>query len=279
VSTALPTHTGAACDDEGGSDDKGCLEALQAVWDAEVSVCVFVTSWPSVLLELGTTLLTVPSFCAGCCALCRCTFSLHYIQGCKMTNQKHGKRMCWPRKLKQFDQLANADGSIPRCWLHLPHVLMRVAAYHADFAHWNWVSCPVLRLHQQFSMTTIVLLGFLGCAHCPMLLVLGAFWTTSWHDCVPSDASFRQIPVTRLWRLLCKQRSWKCSEHHRDCARLRLDTWDIDPTREIHAHITRCDGAPSNCHPLSSCQTLTKKENESWGLLQHSYISFRFIDS
>ncbi len=46
VSTTLPTHTCAACDDEGGIDDKGCLEVLQTVWDAEVSVYVFVTIIP-----------------------------------------------------------------------------------------------------------------------------------------------------------------------------------------------------------------------------------------
>jgi hypothetical protein len=39
------------------------------------------------------------------------------------------------KKIEQFDQLAHADGSILQYCLHLPHVLMRVAAYRAVVAH------------------------------------------------------------------------------------------------------------------------------------------------
>jgi hypothetical protein len=85
-----------------------------------------------------------------------------------------------------------------------PHVLIRVETYLAVVAHWNWVSCPVLRFHQYIPMTTVVLLGFLRCAHCPGLLVLGAFWTTSCHDYVPSDDPFWRITVTRLLKTVMK---------------------------------------------------------------------------
>ncbi len=44
-------------------------------------------------------------------------------------------------------------------------------------------------------MDTVLLLGFLRCTHCPGLLVLGTFWTTTSQDFVPSDAPFRlEVP-------------------------------------------------------------------------------------
>ncbi len=47
VSTALPTHkshTFAGSDDDGGSDERDCLESLETVCDTELSVYVFVSS-------------------------------------------------------------------------------------------------------------------------------------------------------------------------------------------------------------------------------------------
>ena len=72
----------------------------------------------------------------------------------------------------------------------------------------QWVA-PFSVSTSRSPMTTVVLLGFLRCAHCPGLLVLGAFWTTSWHDCVPSDAPFWQIPVTRLSKTVMKTTEFK----------------------------------------------------------------------
>ncbi len=81
----------------------------------------------------------------------------------------------------------------------------------------EWVA-PFSVSTSRSPMTTIVLLGFLRCAHCPGLLVLGDFWTASCHDCVPSDSPFRPIPVTRLRRLLTRCYTYKPS---RRCFRLR----------------------------------------------------------